>query len=162
MKNTLTLFFFLLMIGCTGSETSEIAWGETADQSSVHVTPLTFRNGSYDNQIEKFEVIEFGQVAIIEFEAANRSETPVIIDRDFYYGRFAILMDDEITGREHLARMDLDLFPFDVFTGELQPDEKVETSLFIYTGPGEIMNLLYDGEKAEENDYAVNWSIPKP
>ncbi|SER56681.1 hypothetical protein [Salipaludibacillus aurantiacus] len=159
------LSFPLVISGCqlTGN-TGELAWGETAATENLEITPETIQIGTEENQIDKNEglpqVTSTGQVALIELNIENTGGSPVEIDRDFYYHSFGILHNEEaMPGEFYISRMDLDAFPFDVYTGGLEEGEAVDTQLIIVTGRGKVQNLLFDSDGDLEDDYEVSWEI---
>ncbi|MBU9721633.1 MULTISPECIES: hypothetical protein [Bacillaceae] len=150
----LLLLFSILFTGCQSNET--LSWGETYTTENLKITPIDLQVIT-DSEF----LTEYGQEVVVDIELKNTSDTDLTIDRGFYYNSLGVLHTEEMDGeKEIISRMDLEAFPFDVYTCELEEGQSVETQLIMITGLGEVLELVFDGDGGLEKDnYEVSWQL---
>lgn len=150
-----------LLVACVTNTEGSITldWGESAELNELEVKPTGYQIGNNENPIENHETTEDGQVVIVDLELSNRSNSVINIDKEFYYNKLGILYDNS-----EIIRMDLDLFPFDVYVGDIQPNETVNTNLIVYTGTNSVSDLIYNkdnlsSDSSNHEEFDFTWPM---
>lgn len=153
-KALLLMLLCLSIVGCQNIENRELKWGEPANLETFIISTLDAR---VTGEHESFYIVPNNKLMEISILIENHSTERQVIDHDFY-SRFGVSVDNSSI----LARMGSEfLYPYkdlNIYFGEIEAEETVETNLYFFTTEGKQYILLY-GEDSTKANYEASWTF---